>query len=61
MTNERLNSLILINIHKDVRINHEDIAKKYLQSPAIRLSATHEDNAELDLELMDDPEVEEHD
>ena len=60
MTNDRLNGLTLINMHKDVRINHNEIANKYIQTPALLLPITDEHDAELDLELMDDPAVEEY-
>ena len=60
MSNERLNSLTLINMHKDVRIDHQEIAMKYLRAPAFPLLQDDQNDPEIDLEIMDDPEVDEN-
>ena len=60
MSNERLNSLTLINMHKDVRNDHAEIATKYLQAPAIPLLVNEQDDPEIDFELMNDPGVHEY-
>ena len=61
MSKERLNSLTLNNMHEDVLINHAEIAKKYLQSPAEQLPLDDHNDPEIDLEMMDDLEVREQD
>ena len=60
MSNERLNSLTLINMHKDVLIDHALIAMTYLRSPALPLPLDDNNVPEIDLEIMDDPAVIEH-
>ena len=61
MSKERLNSLTLNNMHKDVLIDHAEIAKKYLQSPAEPLPLDDHNDPQIDLEMMDDLEVREQD
>ena len=60
MSNERLNSLTSINMHKDVRIDHQEIAMKYLRAPTFPLLQDDQNDPEIDLKIMDDPEVDEN-
>ena len=49
----------LINMHKDVRIDHEEIATKYLRGPAIPPQVNEQNDPEIDLEQMNDPGIHE--
>ena len=60
MSNERSNSLTSINMHKNVRIDHQEIAMKYLRAPALPLLQDDQNDPEIDPEIMDDPEDDEN-
>lgn len=61
MTNERLNGLTIVNIHKDVRIDHDVIAENYLAKPVRELPVVEQENHEMELDAMVDQAVHEYD
>lgn len=54
MGNDRLNGLTLTNIHKEYRIDHDRIARKYLEKPLGDLPLTAEPTREINLADMED-------
>ncbi|GAU89378.1 hypothetical protein RvY_01933 [Ramazzottius varieornatus] len=54
MGNNRLNGLTLTNVHKEYRIDHKQVAQKYLERPLGDLPLTAEPTREINLPDMED-------
>lgn len=55
MLNDRLNALILINVHKDYKINNVEVAREYLEKPPANLPLIPEQHDDINLADMEDP------
>ncbi|GAV09362.1 hypothetical protein RvY_18915 [Ramazzottius varieornatus] len=54
MGNDRLNGITLTNVHKEYRIDHKQVAQKYLERPLGNLPLPAEPTREINLADMED-------